>query len=258
MKQPRRSAVGPIACAGAEALEGRLLLSVSLVKDINTGTADLLPRLFGAIGQTVYFGPGFGSSGSGSNAFYQTDGTEAGTQEITPPWAGNTAPLAIVAAGVGKTFVPVGNQLWVTAGSMADAQLVRQFTALNQVPYNFSAVNGKLFFLARGETSPFASDQLWVSDGTAAGTVQLTTQSSAVHSLVPVGSRIFFLASTSSTSTVNQLWVSDGTAAGTLPVTNQSAGIAGFVPLGNQLIFATAGSWHRYSSVTGLRGAPRR
>src|SRR3954471_7153210 len=80
------------------------------------------------------------------------------------------------------------------------------------------AMNGALYFSA---TDPAHGDELWRSDGTAAGTYLLKdihqgASKSSPRSLTVVGDTLFFSAIDGTHGT--ELWESDGTAAGTAMV----------------------------------------
>ncbi len=73
-------------------------------------------------------------------------------------------------------------------------------------PYSLTAVNNTLFFLN--------FDGLWKSDGTAAGTVLISSKGG--KNLINVNGTLFF--SSNDGFTGNELWKSDGTSAGTVMV----------------------------------------
>jgi ELWxxDGT repeat protein len=82
----------PVRCGPRlEALEDRTLMSVSLVKDINTAPQSSSPNGFTDVNGVMFFhayDPVHGQE------LWKTDGTTAGTtlvKEITPGWAGATA-----------------------------------------------------------------------------------------------------------------------------------------------------------------------
>ena len=107
-------------------------------------------------------------------------------------------------------------------------------------PGHFAVFGNKLAFIGEGgpgassQFSPFT--QLFVSDGTSAGTTQLNFPGLVplgfqIQSMVGVGNRLFFSGFSSSTS--NAIYVTDGTAAGTTrlaPVGLNSTGGANDVP----------------------------
>ena len=76
---------------------------------------------------------------------------------------------------------------------------------------------------------------LWISDGTAAGTTKL--KDVAEDQIAVIGSEAFFVSGTS-------LWKTDGTASGTVQVTSAPTGIQSIGVLGNKLLIgATSGLW---------------
>src|SRR6202012_2538917 len=88
-------------------------------------------------------------------------------------------------------------------------------------PQNLTAVGNELFFTAADGTHGM---QLWESDGTAAGTQELTLINTATtrpglnpSALAVAGSKLFFSGTDGSHG--YQLWVSDGTSAGTQELT---------------------------------------
>ncbi|WP_224365655.1 HYR domain-containing protein [Hyalangium versicolor] len=90
-----------------------------------------------------------------------------------------------------------------------------------------------------------SQDELWRSDGTAAGTSRVTV-SPDLRQLAAAGRRLFFTASTPETGT--ELWKTDGTPEGTSQVADLTPGAAStpfgaFAALGETLFF-TAGDTH--------------
>jgi ELWxxDGT repeat protein len=97
---------------------------------------------------------------------------------------------------------------------------------------DLTTANGKLYFVARNSNDSTRHD-LWVSDGTAAGTQLLHTFDdlwdpfaqllvNPLFKLTAVGNALYFIANTpddSGAQYVHQLWTSDGTPGGTALVT---------------------------------------
>ena len=235
MHLPRRSPMGRIARACAEALEERRLLSATLFKDINTGTQGSVPRGLGAAGNLVYFDA---EPLVAQDSVYQTDGTDAGTRAIQLPW-GFADPLAITQIAPNKIIAAVGTQLWETSGSVADATLL---ATLPSQPAYFQAAGGKLFLGVDG--------QLWVSDGTAAGTLQVPGAQAGLDSIAAVGNRIVFC------TFDGGVFVSDGTAAGTVslssPVSNAQVTGAG----SKAYFFSQSGVWQTDGTPAGTSPVP--
>jgi ELWxxDGT repeat protein len=111
-------------------------------------------------------------------------------------------------------------RLWRTDGTPGGT---RRFASTPLEPYDVSfplaALPGKVFFNAPDVAQPAYQDELFVSDGTAAGTHQLTDTtdplSSSPAGMVAAGNQLFFTAS--SPTNPEAFWRSAGTAASTLP-----------------------------------------
>lgn len=108
-----------------------------------------------------------------------------------------------------------------------------------QNPQELTPAGDKLFFVAE---HPQQGRELWVSDGTAAGTRVVVDLSPGFRStdptnLVAVGNRVYF--QTYPRSAENELFVSDGTAAGTVQLTNLSGHVASrCVPFRGGVLFS--------------------
>jgi ELWxxDGT repeat protein len=182
--------------------------------------ADLLPGIAGSFGYAseatavddlVYF-PAQGTGPGGTQA-WRTDGTAAGTKELSAPdWRDSVSPQAFTRIGDWVYYAANLNDdafnLWRTNIASGEMVLVRRFLDVH-APYAMWNVGGVLLFTLRGE--------LWRSDGTEAGTAR-------VLGAIPVpacfhrqdfavgGGLLFWLAFN---NYVPELWRSDGTAAGT-------------------------------------------
>ena len=133
-----------------------------------------------------------------------------------------------------------GDELWKSDGTAAGTVLVKDINpgspAIRRlqpqlVPRNLTNVNGTLFFTANDGTH---GDELWKSDGTAAGTVlvkdinpggtciRLLVPNSSIPNLTNVNGTLFFAANDGAHG--DELWKSDGTAAGTVLVKDINPG----------------------------------
>lgn len=117
------------------------------------------------------------------------------------------------------------------------------------------AINGKLYFTV-------ATTDLWVSDGTVAGTVRLAQTVSPAGSEVELGGKVYFAGNTSTQG--RELWVTDGTPAGTMLAVDVRAGLEGSSPtallsIGTELLFVAKGDaaglelWRSDGTTAGTR-----
>ncbi|MDB5283919.1 MAG: hypothetical protein JWO06_2994 [Bacteroidota bacterium] len=110
-------------------------------------------------------------------------------------------------------------------------------------PSNFIECNGKLFFTAADGVH---GQELWISDGTKAGTQMVKDiwpgkRSSNIKNMIVYRAKLYFQASDSIHG--SEMWVSDGTNAGTNMVLDIMAGSpssfpAGFIVYSNVLLFS--------------------
>lgn len=112
-------------------------------------------------------------------------------------------------------------QLWKTDGTPAGTVQVSHNLATYNCqlsPSSLTAVDGRVFFVAgeSGGANRPSDEQLWVSDGTSAGTVRLTDFPDFAYpgDLIEMAGYLFFTVWNGSP----ELWRSDGTASGTVPL----------------------------------------
>lgn len=233
-----------------------------LVRDINTGTfsdtsgttpvtkpRSSAPGLFTVAGNTMYFAAIDFNNGA---ELWKTDGTAAGTVRVADlnPGTANafgTGDQMIVINGI-LYFSAIngqnGSELWKldTTGTTGPVMLkdIRPGSQGNLNEFlAFAEYNGKLYFTADNGTT---GKELWVSDGTAAGTVIVADLDTGSHTAsnqqVPNGSfplyftkangLLYFTAATAATG--RELWRTDGTTAGTHQVTDAVYGPVGEDP----------------------------
>jgi|GEM_PF-1296772 len=133
-----------------------------------------------------------------------------------------------------------GFELWKSDGTAAGTVLVKDIKPgsessapvydvmgfNSQLPFDFAIVGSTLFFVANGP----AGEELWKSDGTTAGTVQVKdikpgSEGSNPRSLTVVNGTLYFVADDGKAGA--ELWKSNGTAAGTTLVKNIRPDVAG-------------------------------
>jgi ELWxxDGT repeat protein len=187
----------------------------SLVKDVSPGSDSGVFSPPVALAGRLYF---LASDGESNTDLWTSDGTAAGTKLAVSLTTGD-GPL------FSPSVVSAGGRLWISGllDSGAPALLGSDGTPAGTVrlaaatmPAFSSPVSfqGRVYFAAAGG----GALQLWVSDGTAAGTHPLRDQNGAVVAtpdfFAPLGERLLFLAGGSERPD-RGLWQTDGTQAGT-------------------------------------------
>jgi len=206
---------------------------------------DLAPKNLTVCGGKLYFS---GLDASGKGNLYVSDGTASGTAVVAPAAAAATGldPNWLVTLG-GKLYFSGrdgagGVDLWKSNGTAArtaalavagvDTQNLGGFGP-GLDPTNLAVANGRIFFSGYDSAG---RNNLWVSDGTASGTVEIAAAQSAAGGLAPTTSNIVafaglvYFAATDAAGHVD-LWSSDGTAAGTTRLDVAGAGPAGITPV---------------------------
>ncbi|HZY84412.1 MAG TPA: ELWxxDGT repeat protein, partial [Gemmataceae bacterium] len=219
-----------------------------LVKDVNTTTIGSFPSSLTAAGGTLFF-TADDSPAAGINPgpeIWKSDGTREGTQLVGTPAAPDFAfPANLTNVNGTVFFVEINGppQLW-TVSATAGPRLVMDFSQPNDFiasPDNLTAVGDKLFFtLIDGNTG---EEDLWQSDGTAAGTrVVQTNVFVLAGSAVASGGRLFFVGVDPNTF-AQQLWESDGTAAGThvVDAAHPGANVSGLADVNGTLYYFDQG-----------------
>jgi ELWxxDGT repeat protein len=207
--------------------------TVELVSFANLGFID---EIVGA-GERAFFAE-VDEVGSQVLGFYVTDGTPAGTVSLSAAVPALAEPGAPGAAGDAAFFLSrapgasVRDVLWVTDGTAQATRAVRDFGAGpgSSGPLEQIAFRGQLLFSARTSAT---MAPLFLSDGTAAGTRQLSADAAFGTGFTPFGSRVFFGARP------GDLWATDGTAAGTVRIA-PAPGFSAPKVLGSRLLFTAA------------------
>jgi ELWxxDGT repeat protein len=212
---------------------------------------DLFGRLYAAIRlgpptKIVFVGGELLITGT---ELWATDGTVPGTRQLTNLLLPNSSsPGQFTAAGdlaIFTAFAGSGQEpsLFASGGTTATTVPVPG-APLPDGRYPLTAVAGKVFFVSGG--------QIWRTDGTAAGTLQVTSiaAGSRLLLLAPDQAELFFLVSSFDGSSVSvSTWTSDGTVAGTVQLgelpavavmgTNPNASISGLWGVGGERFFQT-------------------
>jgi len=191
------------------------------VKDIGPGSKSSSPRSLHNLNGVLYFFARSYENGLPTDVqLWKSDGTEAGTVRMTDAtghpvgMTGNLffEPYTAVMNGV---LYFSNNGLWRTDGSPAGTYLVKG--GFSNAEY-MTIAGGKLFFRPQEITGENGTlqQQLWVSDGTTAGTFRLASNYPSF--LSHAGSLLYFKSG-------SDLWKSNGTIAGTTPVISNVPGV---------------------------------
>ncbi|WP_164020782.1 ELWxxDGT repeat protein [Pyxidicoccus trucidator] len=251
------------------------------VTDLPPGQGRSLFTWLTAWGESLYFLANIAGSG---DELWKTDGTEAGTVRLKDIRTGGVSGSSSTAKPVvanGLLFFEAndgasGWELWKSDGTPAGTALVRDMRPGSEgLSYNGSSrlarVGSNVFYSVHYLSSPEDERcELWRSDGTSDGSIQLGTFScdSAIDSMVEFRGHLYFVAEG------HQLWRSDGTPPGTSMVGDWNPGApsarysGGLLPVGSTLFFAaddgvhgaelwkTDGTWEGTARLTDLAPGP--
>lgn len=200
---------------------------ISLLKDINKGTADAIPEYLTEFNNKIYFAVNDGIHGI---ELWETDGTEKNTKlvvDINPNGDANVRSLVVFnnklyfAADDGTN----GLELWESDGTSAGTMMVKDiYNGGGGSDINHLAVyGGKIYFQARDNGT--SGNELWESDGTTAGTklfmnINATADytNSNPENFTIYNGKLYFTANDGINGT--ELWSTDGKGASTQMVKN--------------------------------------
>lgn len=203
----------------------------SIVKNINGGGLSSNPSNFIQLGNKTLFTANDGINGV---ELWETDGTLNGTKMIKNIRAAavSSNPTELTKLGNKVIFSAIdttsnGQELWVTDGTEAGTQLLANINTTpnaGSFPADFTEMGGKLYFTAdQGNVGTRTGRELWMTDGTTAGTqlvadIDTGVADSNPADLTVLNNKLYFSANNTSESTPSgiELYVSDGTAAGTV------------------------------------------
>lgn len=231
-----------------------------IVKDIAAGGNSSNPRNLYAVGSRLVFTafrPGIGWS------MWATDGTEVGTVLINDVETANTNDdyyynwhhtWCVVGSTLyfNATNTTHGSALWKTDGTAVGSQVVKNIApgGLGGTPIALTTMGGKLYYTSVNDNS-----QLWVSDGTDAGTVRFTNAIWACDFTTGINGLVY-VRGTNGTMT-NGIWVTDGTPGNlTLLSTTLSASWFYIERGGLAYMNPDAPSPHPYRPLVGSDGTP--
>ena len=199
------------------------------VRDINPGPSQSASNYSGtllALNDALILAADDGAHGV---ELWRSDGSADGTSLVKDVWPGpatmGSFPSSLTALGDTLFFTAndgTAIRLWKSDGSETGTVPVTGLVGINvgrppMTDAPLANVNGRLFF---GADDGVVGNELWASDGTAAGSVlvkdiQPGENGSVPGDLTPAGDLLFFTADDGSGP---DLWKSDGTSAGTVRV----------------------------------------
>jgi len=229
--------------------------NTKLIKDVYPGFASGSYSYYSTVvGGKLYFR---GNDGMSGYEIWETDGTAAGTKRVFDVYPGSGSGYFYypVVAG-GKIFFRATNgtsgyELWVhdPAATTNPTHMVKDIWAgvtSGNPTYLAPTLTGKVFFSANDGPHGY---ELWVSDGTAAGTTMVkdiypgSSSGSAYYIAETTPGRVVFRSSDGKTG--NELWASLGTSTSTVriplesPVTKTlSAGVSFIAEMNGKVYFS--------------------
>ncbi|WP_369408267.1 beta strand repeat-containing protein [Reyranella humidisoli] len=221
----------------------------TLLKDINPGTGYGAPFGFVSIGGGLLV---FSANDGSGYELWVTDGTAGGTSQLKDINTGTDSsyPSFVTSLGNGLALFSAqdashGNEFWVTDGTAVGTSLLKDIApGVNSGAGNGIAAlgDGRAVLVASGTDPASTGPELWVTDGTTAGTsLLLDIRAGSVGSypanLVTLGTGTVVFTAFDDTHG-QELWVTDGTVAGTsllkdINVGGDGSTITGVTALGN-------------------------
>ncbi len=236
-----------------ETLENRQLLAVDfgLLADMNSQPSNFSsqPYKFAGVGDYALF---VAYSDTHGDELWRTDGTQGGTFLVAETEPGPESGQATFLGRVGSTAYfssfsqEYGIELYLTDGTVGGSRLVKDIVSGpdSSYPLEIASLSSRVLFWAGG-----TQYQLWTSDGTSAGTTQVSSISGGFSNSVVLNGYVFFAADDGTNGV--ELWKSDGTTAGTQLVRDINVGSAGSLiyelsVYNNQIVFGAADSSNNF------------
>jgi ELWxxDGT repeat protein len=207
--------------------------------ELQPGAAGGNPSQLTRLGNRVYFAVNNENTrqlgSSDGMTFAITNSGFPGTTLANVGELAATSSVVLFAASGNTAQMGVGNELWAK-GPTGGVMLVKDILTGDSSPHAFTSAAGKLFFAAKTPPSGtgVAVNELWVSDGTTGGTVQLSHGSLGEGDITALGSTVYF-----SYTNSDELWKSDGTPSSTTVVSQNVHAGRGLAMFKNRLYLST-------------------
>jgi ELWxxDGT repeat protein len=213
----------------------------AMVADINPTKRSSISSVTAAANGTTYF-VAYGAPWQ--VALWKTNGTSGGTAKVLDVQV--DSGLAALGGSVifGARDAVDDIELWRSTGSPAGTGLVKDIWpgVVNQLPQQSRpttpmTLDNLVLFAARDASGP----DLWKTDGTAAGTMRVSTAPTSSYSgnllLRAVAKNAVFFADVRIVGSFSNLWKSDGTLGGTVLISDKYT--SGLTVVGDVLYFAS-------------------
>ena len=209
-------------------------------------------------GDRLYFYAG--SVITGSYSVWTSDGTTSGTRSLYSSSSVDPS-RTMTAVGTRSVIFDIvggsGSSMWVSDSTPAGTKILKSFSSGTYASGRVGLGNGRLLFVTQSGNGGVA--QIYTTDGTAAGTVNAATVSSAPSLFYPVGTVNGKAVLTATRRlTDGEIYVSDGTTAGaarigaTLPANGSSLDDYQAAPVNKQ--FFAVGNTVYFSATDGNSG----
>jgi ELWxxDGT repeat protein len=214
-----------------------------LLKDINPGPLPSSPGIFVAVNNKIFFAANTIMEGT---ELWATDGTEEGTSLVKDINAGPLPSVQLLLFSIifgdrlvfTATDAANGAELWSTDGTTAGTTLLKDINPgtdgsngillpdFRSGDFHTPPFNGKAFLVAGTEAE---GRELWITDGTAPGTVLVKDIYPGAEDGVEGASFFYtqnalYFAGQGSDATGAELWKTDGTEAGTVQIKDINPG----------------------------------
>lgn len=191
--------------------------------DSATSSATLIPGMPTASNFLVAEGKIFFRQNNKLSYFFQGVVTEIDTPVVVNGQMG--AVNGKIITGASASSATNNLQLYIYDGNnLSLLKVINPSTTANPQNFYYSSNLNTLFFTAGSNTAGF---ELWKTDGTADGTVQVKNINAGTSSSFPgnfkqIGNKVFFAANNGTNG--NELWITDGTEEGTVLVKDVNPG----------------------------------
>lgn len=230
-----------------DTLKAVLVKNINQVSSSNSFDNSSWPGNFTVSNNKLVF-TAYSVSNSNDHDLWTSDGTNKGTQLIKDINARSASYIGQLTVWGNKIIFSAndgisGKEPWITDGTPENTRMIKDIKP-NNPNYPNSSVDGsearnfKIFKdKAYFQAETWYGDQLFVTDGTDAGTVMLTktgTGDFEVYGFIEFNDQLFF--SCSSNYFTPQLWVTDGTVDGTHEFKAFVNGSVGFLSISQSAI----------------------